>query len=462
MPARKKPGRPIGRKAPRKGTQRKMKLGGQMNESGLNPPGGKRAGQKPDPNQPDAWNGSRWTNWGAIAYGSVGTMISLNTTEGEDKLTDTVKTTSGYFSSGGGSLIAGTIYTGSLADSNEKYYFNITQTHPDSASAETQFSVAYGHAGGSGSDTDAGDVRGPTAAIYGQLATTFLGENEVSGGFRISTNEGSNPTNKTLDSGVRDEDVYVLVGKRERYKDRINKKNWTIILSGSTATGSGATVHLTDDSDTTKGTGTVAGRRYNIVSGTLGTAVGDAASDRVFGWFYPEMGTMIFSQAELSASISGPGSGSTGFSSSHAAGTFEDTTRITASFVKGGGGVASESMGFAPNLVANANPANALRFINCLQQGSSEIKMRAEEDKVSVSYFCRVRAKDLNFSNNPTFVSGSHNEISNPDMWGNPQVYITGIGLYGTGNTLVAIGKLSTSLKKNFSTESTIKVKLTY
>ena len=47
-------------------------------------------------------------------------------------------------------------------------------------------------------------------------------------------------------------------------------------------------------------------------------------------------------------------------------------------------------------------------------------------------------------------------------MWGNPNVYITGIGLYGANNQLVAIGKLSTPLKKNFGTEATVKVKLTY
>ena len=47
-------------------------------------------------------------------------------------------------------------------------------------------------------------------------------------------------------------------------------------------------------------------------------------------------------------------------------------------------------------------------------------------------------------------------------MWGNPNVYISGIGLYGAGGALIAIGKLSTPLKKNFSTEATIKVKLTY
>ena len=47
-------------------------------------------------------------------------------------------------------------------------------------------------------------------------------------------------------------------------------------------------------------------------------------------------------------------------------------------------------------------------------------------------------------------------------MKGNPTVYITGIGLQDASGNIVAVGKLSNPLKKNFSSEATIKVKLTY
>jgi hypothetical protein len=423
-----------------------------------NPDTGLGATLTPQSQQNDPIGNFNDMSWGAWAGGSVGTMIGLTAVEGEDMLTDTQKVTAGYFSGGSGLLNAVNIHTGSLADSNEKYYINLTQTHPNSASAETQFSVAYAHAGGSGSQTEGGSVPGPTEAIYGQWASRLLDQSEVSGGFRISSgDQGTTPSGAKLATGVRDEDIYVLVGKRERFKDRINKKNWTIALSGSTSgeghPGSGSdqagasTLYLTDDSNTTAGTSTVAGPRYNIVSGTVGS-VKHAASVTTYGWIYPDQGVLVFSAAELSGSIPGP-SGSININS-------------TASFVKGGLREATSSMGFAPNLDAEGDAQNAVRFANCLQRTGTYLKFRSEEDQVSVSYFCRVRAKDLNFSNNPTFVSGSYNEVANTDMWGNPQVYITGIGLYGTNNQLVAIGKLSTPLKKNFSTEATIKVKLTY
>ena len=47
-------------------------------------------------------------------------------------------------------------------------------------------------------------------------------------------------------------------------------------------------------------------------------------------------------------------------------------------------------------------------------------------------------------------------------MKGNPTVYITGCELYNAVGEVVATGKLSTPLKKNFSSEATIKVKLTF
>jgi|3_EtaG_2_1085321.scaffolds.fasta_scaffold08428_2 hypothetical protein len=380
--------------------------------------------------------------------------IPIIPTEGADMITSTDKITAGYFTGAGGQLLAANIHSGTLADSNEKYYFNITQTHPITASAETQFSIAYGHAGGSGSNTYSDSIEGPTSAIYKQWANILLAENEVTGGFKISS-QGSHVD--SLSTGVRDEDIYILIGKRARFKDRINRKNWTIALSGSKGTSSGSKIlYLTDDSNTVQATSTVAGPRYNIVSGSDGNAH-SASSWKSYGWFYPDMGAMVFSATELSASIPGIASGSMTPGVSH-----PGTDRITASFVKGGSGIASESMGFSPNLDNAGNPANALRFINCLQPGGAYLKFRSEEDKTSVSYFCRVRSNQVNFSNNPTFVSGSQNELRIESMKGNPTVYATGIQLYNQFGDVVAVGKLSTPVKKNFSSEVTIKVKLDF
>ena len=425
-----------------------------------------------------------------INPGDPNTMI-LDVRDGYDYTIDTLKLTEGYFTGGDGTLEANLIYTGSLADSNEEYYFNIVNKHPLSASVETQFSVAYGHVAGSGSNVKGGTVskntlQGETEAIYKQFANLLLSETEVTGGFKISQRgtHAASAAEGDKNLEARDSDIYVLVGKRARFKDRINKGTWTVRLSGSSAGGAppdtkGRTLHLTDDSKYNKGTFTVAGPRYNIISGAAGE-VGASATlgvnggavsylSRSFGWFYPDAGVLVFSAHELSASMPGV---------SYTASVAEFHSNFgTLGHTRGN----DSSSGLAPYLSDDVNAKNALKFVNCLRTAgglatataaekiTTVLRFRSEEDQTQNNYFCRVRSGALNFSNNPTFTSSSIlgngnlvKQIRNKSMWGNPTVYITGVGLYNNAGKLVAVAKLSTPIKKNFSSEATIKVKLTY
>ena len=378
----------------------------------------------------------------------AGATVPLNTAEGEDKLTVTEKVTSAYFSDGATELSAGSILSESLSDGNEKYYFGISNSSTDTTA---EFDVTYGHAKGSGSNTDSGNVKGETEVIYKQLASLLLPPTEVSGGFFISANKTTDsvPSNATLGSGTRDEQVFALVARRSNMKDRLNKKNWTIVLSGSDGAGSKINpLHLTDDSNTTNPTATPVGDRYNIVSGSDGTVSGSGASDRTYGFYYPDQGILLFSQQELSASIPGK--------SGSANGSAEAVNNEAVVFNTG------SQMGFAVSTGSAQNFNSALRFINVLMSTGSNLKFRDEEDQVSAQYFCRIKSGQMNFSNNPTFVSGSLNEIRHTSMKGNPATFITQVQLFNTSGDMVAIGNLSTPLKKNFSSEATIKVKLTY
>jgi len=406
----------------------------------------------------------QYNGYVALAQGLPSNATAISST---DTIADTIKTTAGYFTNGDGTLSGTDIHTGSLADSNEKYYFNVTQAHTLSSSAEVQFAVAFGDIRGSGSNqygdstTNATNVIGATQAIYKQFTSLLLEETEASGGFKISQQGSSGQ----ISTGVRDDYIYMLIGKRARFKDRINKKVWTLTLSGSdaaglthdrTAAGGGAgKLYLTDDSKNVAAIATPGGPRHNIVSGTLGTPK-TPATTRTFGWFYPEMGCMVFSGAELSASLSG-----------HA-----DGTDMTASFSTIGGEDPSftKTCGFGPNLYSGQraedknNAANALRFVNCMRSvgGTNTLRMRSEEDQTQENYFCRIKADSYNFSANPTFVSGGLNKIRHTSMQGNPTTFISGLGLYNSAGQLLATAKLSSPLKKNFASEATIKVKLTY
>jgi len=370
----------------------------------------------------------------------AGSNIQLDSTEGMDKITQTEKVTSPYFSSGATTIVGTNLVSSSLTDANENYFFGIS--HTDTLTTE-EFNVTFGSVNGYGSLVEA-NTKAETEAIYKQFANLLLAPTEVTGGFFISS-LASSPAVAT----GRDEEIFVLLAKRSNMKDRLNKGTWVIGLSGSDSVGVAAPLlHLADDSSTTNPTATPVGDRYNIVScSSAGTNLTLApATTRNFGFFYPDLGVMVFSAAELSSSIPGVSA----------------TAALDEVVQHKGTELATSQSGFAHTEDVDANYKTALRFVNCLEGADGKLTFRDEEDQVSAQYFCRTRSGQMNFSNNPTFISGSLNELRQSKMKGNPQTFITAVQLYNSSGDIVAVGNLSTPLKKNFSSEATIKVKLTY
>jgi hypothetical protein len=87
---------------------------------------------------------------------------------------------------------------------------------------------------------------------------------------------------------------------------------------------------------------------------------------------------------------------------------------------------------------------------------------RNEEEIKSTFYFVRAKNAEYNFSNNPTYISGSEGKLAQTTYIGDPKTYITSVGLYNNDNSLLAIAKLSKPLLKSFSNEILIKVKLDF
>ena len=362
---------------------------------------------------------------------------------------DVVKTTAGYFTGASGTLLGTNVHTTSLSETQTKYYVDIAQTHPLSSSAESQGSVFYAHSGGSGSGLNGtSSIFGETQAMYGQMATYLLAENDVSGGFKISQgDEGLSPSSAVL--SAKDDEVYGIIFNRSKYKDRVNTGTFSLVLEGTQTTGTGtSTLHLTDDSKTVAPISTVAGDRVNIVSGSDGT-VNVAAAVRRYGVLYPDAGILLLSGKELSGSISG----------------IEGTQNQTASFSADTSNTNFlTSSGFASNLNTLNNARNHVRLANCLKGAANNGKLtiRSEQDKNRRYHFCRVNPGDLNFSNNPTFTSGSRNELRHKTMFGDPVVYATGLSLYDPEGDLVATGKLSKPLSNNYGVVAIIKAILDF
>ena len=69
---------------------------------------------------------------------------------------------------------------------------------------------------------------------------------------------------------------------------------------------------------------------------------------------------------------------------------------------------------------------------------------------------------DYNYSNNPSFVSGSVGDLAFTTFINNPQTFITTVGMYNDRRELLAVAKLSKPILKSFTREVLIKVKLDF
>ena len=88
--------------------------------------------------------------------------------------------------------------------------------------------------------------------------------------------------------------------------------------------------------------------------------------------------------------------------------------------------------------------------------------LNSQESVTSDFIFVRPRSSEFNYSENPSFVTGSTGEVLYSSFINNPQVYITTVGMYNDANELLAVAKLSRPLLKDFTKEALIRVKLDF
>lgn len=308
-------------------------------------------------------------------------------------------------------------YTSSTQTSQSGDYFvNVYHRDPDtSVNAEVQYALAYGHRLGSGSFGDPNTVGNnandtPTRAIYSQYRNMLLPPSD---------------NVFTINSSNADEIIVVNIA-RSRFRQKIDPGNWELrIGSGSNVTfGNNFTSSYSSFIDAS-GAGenpsvNEAGRVFGIYSGSGGIT----ASNTQYGLFYPDQGVLVFHAGLLRSGLGIP------FDSSSA------TSLLT-------------------------QPRNHVTMSQRIG-GSSYFAARSEEKVTSTHYFVRITNRQFNFSNNPTFVTGSTGTFLHASMLRNPSVYITTVGLYDDKNRLVAVAKVSKPLLKSFNREALLKIKLDF
>lgn len=344
-------------------------------------------------------------------------FVSLNASDfvvSADSITSTLWT--------GGVPTLNNFFTSS-ATSSFNFFLDVFQTSSVRSDAEVQFSIAYGEVEGSGSAPFNNLVTGssPSKVSYGQYRTLVNGDEN---------------TNFSFGTGNTDSrDIYVLNINRARYKEKIFPGTFNLVLSGSDGTNP-ARIQLTDNSkDVTALTFTDAGRVFDIVSGTNGSAVSTAVTGGItagltpsgsYGKFLPDVGLIILNPRALALSQSLGGVGL----------TINDDLTDTAMV---------------------ANNSNLYESIKLAQTFS----LNSEETITSDFVFVRVRNTDFNYSTNPSMISGS-GEFVHSSLINNPQTFITTVGLYNDANELLSVAKLSKPLVKDFTKEALVRVKLDF
>lgn len=343
-----------------------------------------------------------------------------------DQITGKVEVvTTGLWTGDTGSLT--TFFTSStqLGASSGDYYVNVYNANPSTDGSAIQYAVAYGHRLGSGSIslTNSDSSTLATKATYAQYRSILLDQDDNKFTFVSSSSAG------THDS----EEIYVVNVARARYKEKMDAGNWSLKLSGS----NGISTFIDDSGKKFSDSVGKAGRIFNIASGSLNLGTENeatinsttASNGEGYGLFYPDQGILVLNPSAVHDTIGTSKSGSVQGVSVYSGVTREGKNHL---------------------------------LLHHAIEGGSDFEARRTENVSTSHYFVRATNREFNFSNNPTFVTGSDGTFAESTFERDPKTFITTVGLYSDANELIAVAKTSQPIPKSYDKEVLIKVKLDF
>jgi len=306
------------------------------------------------------------------------------------------------------------------------YYLSVYQTASDSDSAAVQFQIAYANKNGGGGVNFDSSVPfvSPTTTIYGQYRTLVLEDENAEFTF-----------GPTFTGGV-DNDFYVISIERARYKQSLLPGSLNLTLKSDNIDYNA--IHLTDDSNqVTLPTFYGTMRAYQLISGSNGSSYnggdGFTANNGSYGIVLPDISTILLNAAALNDNLAG------------------------------GGGInlqtnsGSDSFGNNPTKLYDAISGSVM-----VSGVDNIFELNSQETLTSDYVFIRARNSEYNYTENPSFISGSTGEVIYPYFINNPQTFPTTVGLYNDSNDLLAVAKLSRPIQKDFTKEALVRVKLDF
>tara|TARA_R110001592_G_scaffold170787_1_gene408130 strand:+ start:260 stop:1309 length:1050 start_codon:yes stop_codon:yes gene_type:complete len=318
-----------------------------------------------------------------------------------------------------------TFFTSSAQETGQsgEYYLNVLNTQSGAPDSAIQFAIVYADQTGGGASSYNPTVNNysPTTTMYGSYRTLVL-EDENS---------------EFVFGNVSSSYFYALSIDRARYKETLFPGSLNLKLSSSIA---GIDfLQLTDNSQDVnipQYFGTM--RAYQVISGSNGTAynkssgingnnTGFTQQSGSYGLFLPDISTILLNGGALDISDS------------------------------------PEGINLGTDRDSNIDANNAQRlYLHMSGSGGSSFALGCQETITSDYVFVRARSSEINYSENPSFISGSTGEVIYSYFINNPTVYPTTVGLYNDNNDLLAVAKLSKPIQKDFTKEALIRVKLDF
>jgi len=349
--------------------------------------------------------------------------MSFNRFDPSDFVISTDSISSTLWSTNAPSLTATATSSNQVAGASGNFFTEVY----DNITGSVQFAIAYGNEKGSGSLAYNTAVNGysPSSTIYGQWQDLVIGDENTD--FVFGT--------------ISSSEFFALTFERARYKDSLFLGSLSLTLSGSSGS-----ITLTDNSNYVSAVQfNEAGRVFQLITGSTGaiatistrnTSEGYSKNSGSYGWFLPDIGTILLNPKALGDSLTSGGVGFlySGSATSSAAPT---TTPNTSMYLSISGGIALAGI-------------------------SNDFYINSQESITSDFIFVRPRSAEFNYSENPSFISGSTGEVVFSGFINNPQTYITTVGLYNDTSQLLAVAKLSRPLPKDFTKEALIRVKLDF
>lgn len=342
--------------------------------------------------------------------------------------------TTGLFSCNNSERI-NTFVSGTVSSDHQKYFmsiYNKPTTHPNSYH---EFDLAYAHISGSGSSYEVTVLTEPSELLPAKtMFRKYMLDcfDSVDGKFPFKNNKNGDY-------------FYAIHFNRNSFKDRLDIGNFQLTLapissSSNQLINTGSNFYpnpsssviytLIDDSIDGKEYVTYTEELkdyYYLVSGSLNDGIYGESENDAWGIVFPRKGLILLDGVVLDQSCS--------------------FNTVTAS-------IDGDNIKKLFYSISGSTTQNVVRTETGSWWG------RGSSEYMTETYFCRALPSEMNFSNNPTYVSGSNKELKYLTMRDEPQTYITSIGLYNRHKELLAIGKLEKPLLKKYNTECNFHVRI--